>query len=139
MQLRASLDRITEINTAFVCFLADAPSSWWLATVPRRWTLWCVYRTVFAAVLMGNLTGYRSSPDGSPLSDHGRAAINSSLLVPSVCAPLFNSYRVRNNRHSSSSEPQIFSFRKESAVGILACSVVLELCPGSLWKRRAAF
>lgn len=82
--------------------------------------------------------GYRSSRAGSPLSDRGRAAVNSSLFVPSVCAPLFHSYCVRNNRHSSSSEPQIFSFREESAAGILACSVVLELCPGSLWKRRAS-
>lgn len=60
--------------------------------------------------------------------------MNSMLFVPSACALLFNSYHVRNNHHSSSSEPQIFSFREESAAGILTCCVVLELCPGSLWK-----
>lgn len=78
-------------------------------------------------------------PSGSPVPDLRRAAINSMLFVPSACAPLFNSYHVRSNHHSSSTEPQIFSFREESAAGILTCCVVLELCPGSLWKWRAAF
>lgn len=91
-------------NTAFVCFLADAPSSWWLVTAPRQWMLWCVYRAFLTTVLMGrqpkmlsepgraprgaaNLASYQSSPDGYPLSGCRRAAIIPDCLYP-LCATL---------------------------------------------------
>lgn len=91
-------------NTAFVYFFADAPSSWWLATAPRQWMLWCVYRAFLTTVLMGrqpkmlsepsraprgtaNLASYQSSPDGYPLSGCRRAAIIPDCLYP-LCATL---------------------------------------------------
>lgn len=139
-----------------MCFPADAPSSWWLATVPRRWTRWCVYRAVFAAVPMGGrakklreagradaraATSLAIDPARLALlfQTAGELPLVPCCLSPLSCAPFFNSCCLRNNRRSSSGEPQIFSFSEESAAGILACSVVLELCPGSLWKRRASF
>lgn len=82
-----------------MCFLADAPCSWWLATAPQPWTPWCVYISMVLPRPRGQLSheavrgqqslhprnspaGYRSSPAGSPLSGCGRAAINPLLFVP---------------------------------------------------------
>ena len=152
MQLRVSPGQITEIILLLYVSLQMpcAPGCWWqfpgggcrgayigLSLPPCWWAGQGAGWSWQSSRLRSDLAGYQSSPAGSPLSDRRRAAVNSWLFVPSVCALLFNSYCIRNNCHSSSSELQMFSFSKESAAGIWTCSVGLEFCPGSLWKRRA--
>lgn len=154
MQLRASLVWVAEV-TPLVCVslqVSCPPGGWWQLpssgccggylepSLPPCWgrvgkPRGC--RRPAEPLPHSSPAGSQSSPVALP--DCRRAAINSMLFVPSACALLFNSYHVRNNHHSSSSEPQIFSFGEESAAGILTCCVVLELCPGSLWKWRASF